>query len=165
MKLTASTEKVRLVEVIRTKKSVKKQNVKAADDNFRRAGAIATVLHDVVGTWAPMAIAAEAMSFPRNASAAAKVAMTWGILADLAQVHHLPFVQATPQEIKKSLCGKQTATKADVREALLTLYKGQFDRFMEGTPEGQWEHGFDAVGSVVACLDSDIVRMARGMVG
>jgi len=164
VELTASTERVRMTEVIRTKKSTKKQNVRAADDNFRRAGAIAAVLHDVVATWKPMAIAAEAMSFPRNASAAAKVAMAWGILADIAEVYSLPMVQATPQEIKRALCDKETATKVEVRDRLQTLYEGQFDQFTSGTPEGQWEHGFDATGAVIACLDSDIVRMARGMV-
>lgn len=161
--LLPTSEFVIKVDVVRTQKSPKKLNVKAADDNFRRSQAIAAVLHDVVRKYQPMAIAAEAMSFPRNASAAAKVAMAWGILSDVCHVYQLPMVQATPQEIKKTLCGNKSATKEDVQKALEGRYEHQFQHFTGVVPAGQWEHGFDAVGAVVSCLDSDVIRMARGM--
>jgi len=161
--LLPSIEEVMLTDVIRTQKSPKKLNVKAADDNFRRSQAIAAVLHEVVKKWQPVAIAAEAMSFPRNASAAAKVAMAWGILSDICYVYQLPMVQATPQEIKKALCDNKSATKSDIQRALEDRYPNQFLRFTQTVPAGQWEHGFDAAGAVVTCLDSDVVRMARGM--
>jgi len=112
-----------------------------------------------------MAIAAESMSFPRNAGSAAKVAMTWGILSDLCHIYQLPMVQATPQEIKKTLCDNKSATKTDIQNALERLYSDQFSPFMRSTPRGQWEHGFDSIGAVVTCLNSDVIRMARGMAG
>lgn len=164
VRLLPSIEEVMLTDVIRTQKSPKKLNVKAADDNFRRSQAIAAVLHEVVKRWQPVAIAAESMSFPRNASAAAKVAMAWGILSDLCYIYQLPMVQATPQDIKKALCGNKSATKEDVQKALEVRYGDQFLRFTQTVPAGQWEHGFDSVGAVVSCLDSDVIRMARGMV-
>lgn len=163
VRLLPSSEEVMKVDVIRTQKSPKKLNVKAADDNFRRSQAIAAVLHETVKKWQPVALAAEAMSFPRNASAAAKVAMAWGIVSDLCYLYQLPIVQATPQEIKKALCNNKSATKEDIQKALEARHGYEFQHFTSSVPAGQWEHGFDAVGAVVTCLDSDVVRMARGM--
>lgn len=172
VQLLSSSEVVRAVDVIRTQKSAKKKGVKAADDNFHRGQAISAVLHEVVKKWQPMAISAEAASWPRNASASAKLAMSWGILIDLCHVYQLPMVQASPQEIKKTLCDNKSATKEDVRRALEGRYPDQFEGFKARyparkppQPNGQWEHGFDAVGAVVTCLGSDVIRMARGMVG
>lgn len=170
VRLTKTTEEIVHTDVIRTQKSAKKAGVKAADDNFRRAQVIATTLHEVVRIYQPMAVAAESASWPRNASASAKLAMSWGILADLCHVYQLPMVQASPQELKKALCDNKSATKEDIRRSMELRYSGQFDGFKARyparkppQPNGQWEHGFDAAGAVVACLDTDVIRMARGM--
>ena len=96
--------------------------------------------------------------------------MSWGILIDLCHVYQLPMVQGSPQEIKKALCNDKSASKEDVRRALEALYPDEFEPFKARypakkppRPNGQWEHGFDAIGAVVTCLDSDVIRMARGM--
>lgn len=161
MYVTASMEWVKDVGVIRTKKSDKKQKVLASDDNFRRAQEVAKQFSEYVRKLKPAAVAAEAMSFPRNASTAAKMAMAWGVLAEVCRVYDLPMVQATPQQIKKCLCDNKSAKKEAVQESLMDRYPGQFSTFMDLYPSGAWEHGFDAVGAVVTCLDSDVVRMAR----
>lgn len=170
VRLTGAAEEIIRTDVIRTQKSAKKTGVKAADDNFRRAQAISAILHDVVKEYQPMALAAESASWPRNASASAKLAMAWGILADLCQVYQLPMVQVSPQDLKKALCNNKSATKEDIRRAMEARYPDQFDEFKHRfpakkppKPNGQWEHGFDAAGSVAACLDTDVIRMARGM--
>ena len=170
VRLFPDHEEVVYTDVIRTQKSDKKQNVKAADDNFRRGQAISAVLHEIVKEWKPVALAAEAASWPRNAGATAKVAIAWGVLIDLCYVYKLPMVQASPQEIKKALCNDKSASKEDVRKVLENRYPGQFNNFKSHfpakkppRPNGQWEHGFDAAGAVVTCLDSDVLRMARGM--
>lgn len=170
VRLTKGAEEFIRTDVIRTQKSVKKRGVKAADDNFRRAQIIAAKLHEVVQGYQPMAIAAESASWPRNASASSKLAMAWGVLADLCHVYQLPMVQASPQEIKKVLCGDKSASKEAIRAAVEQLYPGQFDEFKRRfparnppQPNGQWEHGFDSAGAIVTCLDTDVLRMARGM--
>lgn len=170
VRLTKAAEEIIRTDVIRTQKSAKKTGVKAADDNFRRAQAISAMLHEVVKEYQPMALAAEAASYPRNASASAKIAMAWGILADICHVYQLPMVQATPQDIKKALCNNKSASKEDIRRAMEARYPDQFEDFKARfpakkppQPNGQWEHGFDAAGSVVTCLDTDVLRMARGM--
>jgi Holliday junction resolvasome RuvABC endonuclease subunit len=161
MLLLPQGEQVLETEVIRTEKSSKKQNVRAADDDFRRSQEIALVLQNVVKRWRPQAVAAEAFSSPRNASAAAKVARAWGVLAGLCVASKLPLVQASPQDIKKVLCQNKTATKEQVQEVLKVRYPDGFLSFTQRVPKGKWEHGFDAAGAVVACLETDVFRMAR----
>lgn len=163
-RFTKEGEEVVAVNVIRTKKTAKKKNVLASDDNFRRARAIAAVLREVVEGFQPRAIAAEALSLPRNASAAAKVAMSWGILADIVEDRQIPLIQQSPQGLKKALCGKKSATKQDIQEVLEGLYPGAFDQFISATPKGQWEHGFDAASAVVGLKDSDVLRAVRSMI-
>lgn len=170
-KLLRDGEEFVETDVTRTEKSAKKKGVKAADDNFHRGQIISKMLHGLVKQYQPMAIAAEAASWPRNAGASAKLAMSWGILIDLCYVHRLPMVQASPQEIKKRLCDNKSASKEDVRRAVEALYPYQFDEFKERyparkppSPNGCWEHGFDAAGAIITCLDTNVLHMARGMV-
>lgn len=170
-RLLKESEEFIETDVIRTEKSAKKKGVKASDDNFHRGQIISARLHTLVKKYQPMAIAAEAASWPRNAGATAKLAMSWGILIDLCYVYQLPMVQGSPQEIKKALCDDKAASKESVRRAMEGRYPGQFDEFKARyparkppSPNGRWEHGFDAAGAVVTCLDTDVLRMARGMV-
>jgi len=158
---------IECVGVFHTKKAIKKQSVLAAEDNFVRARELAQFLRNLLlGLSAqkqPIVLVAESMSFPRSSSSAAKVAMSWGILAALSEEWQLPLVQASPQQIKYVLCEDRKASKEAVQGVLMRRYSGQFDAFVKNTPSGQWEHGFDAVGAVVACLGSDVIRIARGM--
>lgn len=152
-------ETVMKIGVIHTEKSGVKQNVLAADDNLRRAREVFTALN-LQTAWVT-ALCAESMSFPRNSQAAAKVAMTWGVIAALAEWKGFPIVQASPQAIKKVLCGAKNASKEDVQQALQMRY-GKVPG-MEELSKGDMEHAFDALAAVVCCLDSEVVRMARKM--
>jgi Holliday junction resolvasome RuvABC endonuclease subunit len=106
-------------------------------------------------------LTAETMSYPRNAATAAKMSMGWGVIAAVAEEFKLPVTQASPVKIKQAVTGSPTASKEEVMNALRRRYKGEFFPFQEAVPESQWEHGFDAVGSVVTCLESDVLRLAR----
>ena len=163
VELLPDSEQILAINVIRTKKDERKGKVLASDDNFRRTRAIYSALKGVLQEYPIVALTAEAMSYPRNAAAAGKMSLAWGVIASLAEEFQLPTAQATPQRIKKTLCGNIKATKEEVQDELRRRYKGQFFGFQEALPKTQWEHGFDAVGSVVTCLDSDVLRMARGM--
>ena len=151
--------------VFRTKKSDKKQRVMAVDDNFRRAREIAEFFRDLQyglkheGTLL-VAICAEAMSFPRHASVAAKVALTWGVLADFTVNTDLPLVQATPQDIKKTVCGDRSASKEAVAEAVKVTHP-EIAGFLKDIPGGEHEHVYDALAAVLACAGSDVVRALR----
>lgn len=82
--------------VARTEKANCKLDVRASDDNARRARELARALHLAVAEHGPLANAAEAQFWPRNAGATAKVGMARGVLAAVAEQHGLPLVQASP---------------------------------------------------------------------
>ena len=162
VRLLPDTEEVVEMGVIRTKKSSLKQRTLAADDNVRRCREIASAMLQLVKIYDPVAICGESMSYPRNASAAAKVAMTWGIVCTIAEENSLPVFQASPQKIKSKLTGTQKASKSQVQDALRELYPvTDFDRLLEKFPMGEHEHPWDALASVVTCLDAEPVRLVR----
>lgn len=158
-------EEILSVMVLSTRPEKKKKNVRQSSDLVRRTRELASRLATVVDAYSPRVIAVEAVSYPRNAASAAKTAMSWGVLCSIAERNNIPLVQASPKDIKKAVCGKQTASKIDVQDSLTERYPEAFSVFLASYPKMQHEHGFDAVGSVVACMDSDVIRMARGMVG
>jgi Holliday junction resolvasome RuvABC endonuclease subunit len=151
-------EKLIDLGVIRTEKSGKKRGVLASDDNLRRAREIHKALLRKILGLRVVAICAESMSFPRNASAAAKVAISWGVLASIAEQLAIPIVQASPQEIKRKLCGRKDASKADIEAAVRKLYKSPVE---PNVPRSLREHAWDALSAIAACQDSDVLMMAR----
>lgn len=148
------------MSLVQTEKSTAKQNVLASNDNFRRAREIAKALRRIRQ---PDVVCVESMSFPRSASVAAKMAMSWGVLADYCESLQIPLLMATPKELKRAVTGVATATKEQVQESL-TLY---FDRDltkvpgMEDVPPSKREHPFDALAAVVACLNGEVLRLLQ----
>lgn len=161
--------------LLRTEKSDAKRGVRAVDDNFRRTREIAVGVERVLRVGTPHAgvslglaparvVCAEAMSFPRSSSVAAKVAMTWGVIATLVTLRELAVVQATPQEVKKALCAQTKASKEDVRAAIEKRFGADLSgRIYDAdgavmTRRDRFEHPYDALAAAVACLDSEVVQ-------
>jgi crossover junction endodeoxyribonuclease RuvC len=147
--------------VFTTQKTAKKQKVLTVEDNVRRAMDIARCLRDLA-TCAPrtVAIAAEAISFPRSSSVAAKVALTWGAIASLSEAANIPVLQASPQQVKAAVCGVKSATKEEVQDAVLKLYP-EIAALRKGIVKGQWEHPHDALAVAHLMLKSHVVQMLR----
>lgn len=162
VRLLPESEEIEYLGLIRTEKSSAKRKVLAADDNFQRSRLISRRLIELMDRGVSL-VCAESMSFPRNASAAAKMSLCWGALAALAELRQLPVVQASPSEIKKKVCGEKTASKEDVEAAMVRRYGGGVEKFLNasGVTKTTREHPVDALAAVVACLDSEVVRMAR----
>ena len=145
-----------------TKKSDKKKNVRASSDVFRRGqemGLQMLRLLDPSTGFVPedgvvQGICVEGMSLPRNASACMKIGVSWGLLCMMTLTPPLPVTEATPKEIKKTLCGKNNASKKEVQEALAERFDLDVTRFKKT----EIEHPFDALGAVVACMDSEVIR-------
>lgn len=170
VELLPDREEVLKLGVISTEKAQKKRQVLASDDNFRRARELCAQLETIrkdaeAGLCKYInGLCAESMSFPRHAGTAAKMAMCWGVISALSEVHGIPLSQATPKELKKRLCGSGTASKEEVQEVLRRRYGGEkMDLLLEGLPRGQHEHPYDALASVVACLDGEVLRTIRKM--
>jgi crossover junction endodeoxyribonuclease RuvC len=143
--------------VVRTEPSARKRAVRASEDNVRRCLELATALEAAVTRWRPVALAAETMSWPRNAGAAAKVALGWGVVVAMAHRHGLPLVQASPMDVKRALLGRKTASKEEMIAEV-----GRRWPDLELPPQATLqEHAADAVAVVLACLDSPALQMAR----
>ncbi len=144
------------IGVLRTEKASKKQNTYAADDNFRRAKEIGKFLADIALAQQVDAICAESMSFPRSSSVAAKMAMAWGVIAQICNALFLPMAMATPKAIKKAATGSGAASK-DTVQACLAISLPEAIGMVGHIPKGQHEHAFDAIGAVQACLGSEVI--------
>jgi Holliday junction resolvasome RuvABC endonuclease subunit len=172
-------DRVVTIGVLRTKATDKKHRVLVADDNVRRGRELARPLGTLVrkgdtdyahkppmgGLFEDVSticlVCAEKMSFPRSSSAAAKVAMTWGLMIANLERYHLPLLVATPQDVKRRVTGKADASKKEVEAAMIKRFGRGLLRMVKGIPETQREHAFDALASAVACLDSEEGRMVR----
>lgn len=141
--------------VLRTEKSAAKRQVLATDDNVRRTRELARPLTELVQR--ADVVCAESMSFPRNASAAGKMCLCWGLLVGLVFARDLPLLEASPQEIKKRICGRRDASKEELERELVRRY----EPLPPEVPASLREHAYDALGAAVACLDSDVIRLAR----
>lgn len=160
---------VKLLTVLETKKSKAKQNVYAAADNVRRAQEIARALKSVVDRFGPenfVGLCSESQQFVRNAMVNVQVAMTWGIVVGVAESLKLSIIQIPPGALKTATAGNRTASKTEVQDAL----NASFGRnalqsvLTEGVTADLMEHCYDALGAVVAAMDSELVRMIRRMV-
>jgi Holliday junction resolvasome RuvABC endonuclease subunit len=159
LKLEQSTESVVLLGVLRTEKTDTKQKVLASDDNVRRLRLVAQLVLGLTESENVVAICLESMSFPRSSSAAAKMAMTWGVVTTVAELRGIPMFQASPQQIKAKVCGKKDASK-DAVEAAIRKRHPEADALMKLPPSVQ-NHAWDAVAAAVTCLDSESILMIR----
>lgn len=164
--------------VLETRPSAKKRKVLAADDNLRRLRVVARAVAGLVSGRPPAEwrsdnpgqtpslgvspahlVCAETMSFPRNSSAAAKMALTWGTIMAEVERWNLPFLQASPQEIKLAVTGRRDAEKKDVEDALVKRYGKNTRKLLRELRDGAHNHAFDALAAITACLDSEEGRM------
>jgi Holliday junction resolvasome RuvABC endonuclease subunit len=162
MDIGADTEVPHRMGVFRTQSSPKKQKVLKTEDNMRRSLDIAAFLRELIATNDVKVLCTESMSWPRNASAAAKVALCWGVMASICEQLDMPIVQSTPQQIKKVMCGKRTASKEEVIVALQTRYPG-LEKVVEGVPSSQLEHPYDALAAIVSGLNDSTLKLLRKM--
>ena len=145
-------------DVICTEKSDKKRGVKAADDNIRRVTEIAEHL----GRWIDdqiIVVCAEALSLPRNASAASKISLAFGALATVSALSNVPIIQASPQEVKIAVTGKKTASKAE----MIAEIKKRHTKIKWPTPKSLEEHVADATSVIIACLNHPVIVSAKKM--
>lgn len=149
---------------IRTDKNDKKLNIKVAADDLRRTREIASALCDIEYWDKAAAIAVEGQSWPRSSVICRNLGATWGVLAVLAHQNQLPIIQSSPMELKLAATGNRNATKFELADAMCARrgfhkLRPCLDRYAKG----QQEHIADAAASVIAALDSDVIRAARRM--
>jgi len=160
-------------------KTVKYENAYVSADNARRAKQIFGYLNKIKEAYPDIKeICAEAMSYPRSSSAAAKMSITWGLLIAFCEVNKLKLKQYTPKQIKLEVI-KETAIPLKTKRAISKdeveknlrekLNHINFNEVLVKYRKSDWNHAFDALGAIYAgCFQTDIyeevkdVRRKRG---
>ena len=161
VRITKSQETPIFFHVVRTKPSPKKMKIRSSDDAARRIRIVHDELCSVVEKYKPVAVCVESMSYPRNSSSSAKIGMVFGSIVSIANGSSTVLLQATPQEIKKSVCSKRDASKQEVYEALRHRYGLEATSPLADLPKTLREHPADALGAIVSCLGDPSIEIAR----
>ena len=145
--------------VIRTKPD---KTEKKCDDNLNRCAYIAERLAEIHDANDFAFIACEAQSWTRFANADRAVAMAFGVLGAVAHRYGCPIIQIRPQDVKKILVGKLTASKEEV-QALIESRAAHAGMHLAGLPKTQQNHAADALAVALASLTSPLIKTVRRM--
>jgi len=144
---------VKSMRVFCTKKCANTKYV--ADDNLRRAKDIYSFFIDLITHWRADGLVVERMTYPRNASTAAKTAMFWGVLVSISEELDLPIVSISSQQVKKHICGDRTASKNDIIKALNDKFK-----IVTEVPKTKQEHCYDALANVITVIEDEKLEVS-----
>lgn len=150
-------------EVAETKKGETFEKVSSTVDGLRRAKHI----HETVKRFLdekPNLVVIEAMSWPRNAASAIKMALAWGSLAPLLTEY--PLIEVGPQDIKIACALKRSATKeeveAGVKARALANPAASIEVLENAVPKRALrEHCWDAMGAVYAATKTQKFSLLR----
>jgi crossover junction endodeoxyribonuclease RuvC len=100
------------------------------------------------------AVCLESMSHVRSAAAAAKLAMTVGMIIGLSEGLGVPVMQLSPQAVRKTLLGSPKAEKTEIAAVMHARY-GEISGLARITPS-QRNHAYDAL-----AVASAVLRLTR----
>jgi Holliday junction resolvasome RuvABC endonuclease subunit len=83
--------------------------------------------------------------------------IAWGVIASAAEIRTVPIVQASPMEIKRRVTGDGKASK----ERMIETIRCRFPYLSLPHQLGLQEHAADAVGAVLACEDTQLMKWVR----
>jgi Holliday junction resolvasome RuvABC endonuclease subunit len=122
-------------------------DVCASADDVRRAIEIFVALEEFIDDDV-MQIRAEAMSYPRNATSAAKMKMCWGVIACISHARRIPILHATPMQIKQAVAGRRDASKVDMISAIVRRFPRLALRINDMVKKDR-EHPVDALSAAL----------------
>lgn len=144
--------------VITTEKNKSKEKVSSTIDSIRRSHSIYVELGKVLSSELGLQVdlvCMEAMSWPRNAASAIKMAMAWGAIAPL--LAERPLIEVGPVAIKLVASGKKSASKEEVASGVRALMPKATQKVLkEFVPKASLqEHCWDALGSILASTKTE----------
>jgi Holliday junction resolvasome RuvABC endonuclease subunit len=151
--------------IIKTAPETKKKRIYKADDDARRIREIFDTLSEVVDKYdIPLAVSESPSGGGKSASAVKGMAFATAIVACLASAHDLALVMVTAQASKKYNCGKSTASKEEMQNAIVKLYPDLGVEFKSNKSKsgflGDFEDIADSICAVLACQQEPSVIMA-----
>lgn len=164
--VSARSGDVLAADVYETKPDKRKREVLSSDDIVRRGTDVAMRLGLAFRMWEPAVVGAEAISYPRNSSAALKIGIAFGLVIGECSRARIPLPQFSPQRVREKIGlrrmvdGKRAAvSKADVELQMAKLYPGARKMIEQiEINAGDREHAWDALAAAHACRDTDLVR-------
>jgi len=151
-------ERVLETSVVRTEPSAKRLKIRQGDDTARRVACLAAGLAAAIDRHHPAALVVETPGGSKGARAAAALASAMAMVVTVAQLRGLPLVQVQPLDVKRAVCGRKAASKKEIIVAIEARCVGPWDWQL---PKSTWEHQADAIGAVLAALETDVLRMVR----
>ena len=129
-----------------TEKENKLRATTVASDTLRRLDEMCGVVCIFLAEHKPSVVVMEAPSWPRNASAVGKIAMSFGAVVMACKMLNLPYVEVSPKDLKKHLTGNANSTKEQMLEALGRKYNnvGKLLHSIKATAKAKFEHPVDA---------------------
>lgn len=150
------------MDVISTKPEHKKRKIYVEDDNKRRIDEIVNAFKKIIKDNNVKIITMEQFSsIAKNANSSRK---TYGLICaiwTLANCLNIPVFQTTPQRIKKVVCGQVRSSKLEVIESINEMYPKVLT--IRPKAKGKHEHCYDALGSIIACMGMDEIKMLINM--
>lgn len=157
----------RAVGTLETEKITRKGTVRAAADNTRRTMILAEAVGAILLEWEISLICGEELSFMRNASAAAKNAMSWAAVVAVAAVGQVGVIEISPKDLQAAIVGLAGRAKVPVQRAMETRFPELAALWPLGPRGGGAlvQHASDASAAAYACLSSNEARAAMRAAG
>ena len=152
--ITDSNLKLKEFHCIQTKKGKSRL---AAEDVFLRGQQLTREIESIIKPYDLGVMCAESFSYPRNSSAAAKMAIAWGVICAISERLKVPLVMDSPQNIKKTLTGTAKASKEEIQAALI---RKKYE--LPKMAKAKLEHPSDALAAIICCKDTQLFRAAIG---
>lgn len=166
LRLRRDAEEVLDAGLIRTEPEAKKKRLRQVDDDQRRTHDLVTAFHRAIHPHLDgiVAICSEA-PVPAGAKQGARAIKTGAIgqtvVLTVAAMLGVPVLQVTPQELKVGCGLPKTATKEAVWCAMVERFGEEQLAPILALARTKREHPTDALGAVVACLESETIRAVR----
>ena len=111
---------------IKTSPEQKKRRIRKGDDTVRRASEIIRQLIEIIKQYDIQLILSELPHGSQNASAAVMIGLVTGIVQTLADCFDLPIEWYSEGDAKKCALNRLSATKGEIIERMITLYKSDW---------------------------------------
>lgn len=138
------------IHLVQTEKT-KNKRVRASSDTIQRCRDTHQFLSALLETYKPQVVFAETPSGSQSAAGM----KSYGIVCMLLGVISPPPVEVTPDEIKKAVSGKKSASKQFIIDWAYQKYPHLEWRYHRGSLQAKNEHCADAIGAVYAGIKTD----------
>jgi Holliday junction resolvasome RuvABC endonuclease subunit len=157
-------ERLLACEVLATEKAkAKRADLRVSVDDSRRLGEICEAVTAVLERHHVDAVAIEVFTMVpgKMAGGASKTAMAYGALYALARARGCLWLPLVPDDLKRGLCGRRSASKAEVQTAVCDLTFGA-RAALDAMPKTKREHAADAIAAAIVGR-TEVKRLGRAL--